>query len=208
LAANRKHEDEAQRIFEALRAGTISADDAFDRLYRSHYASVRWLFRQWVPCFEDREELTQETFLRIYQSIGTFRGDCSFSTFVYKVSKNVFLGYRRNKLADKRSGLEIRLGDGPETDPGSGRDQPIPPAPARQEEEALLGELGRRVREVVLQMPEQRRKCLILKYYYDLTVREIASLLQLAEGTVKAHLHQAREQLRSLLDADLLEEGA
>lgn len=206
MAANRKQEEEAQRIFEAFRGGALSADAAFDRLYRTHYASVRWLFRQWVSSPEDREELTQETFLRIYQSIETFRGDCSFRTFIYKVSRNVFLGYWRNRLAGKRNGLEIRLGDGPEAEPGSGRDQPIPPVPAKQEDEAILGELGRKVREAVLQMPEQRRKCLTLKYFYDFTVREIAALLQLAEGTVKAHLHQAREQLRSLLGADFLEE--
>ncbi len=202
LASNQDREDEAQRILEALWTGKLDEHAAFERLYRTHFAAVRFLFRRWVSSSEDCDDLTQETFSRIYLSIGAFRGECSFSTFVRKVSRNVYLGYRRNKLAGKRSGIEIPLPEG-EHDPGR---EPLPPAPATQEEELLRRERAQKVREAIMEMPEQRRKCLILKYHGGFTVREIAVLLKLADGTIKAHLHQAREQLPSLLDADLLED--
>ncbi len=205
LPPNQKREEEAQKILAALREGSLSLDLAFDRLFRSHYAAVRWLFRQWLTSPEDREELTQETFLRIYLSIEAFRGDCSFSTYLFKLAKNVFLGHRRSKLAEKRSGIEVSLTGSPETgeEPST---EPLPPVPPEQEDAVLRTEQEKKLLEVVGQMPDQRRKCLILKYYQDRSVQEIAALLHLAEGTVKAHLHQGREQLRTLLGADALTE--
>lgn len=204
LAASHDREAAAQRILSAFSSGQADPASAVEGLYRLYYPTVKRLFGRWTTSLEDRDELTQETFLRIYQSIEAFRRDSSFSTYLFKVARNIYLGHRRRKLAVKRNGIEIPLEDQNDPEEGQAHESTSGIAPV-QENEVLAGEIRQRVRNTITRMPEQRRRCLMLCYFQGLTVPEIAAILRLAEGTVKAHLFQGRQQLRELLAADGIE---
>lgn len=198
LASSHDREAAAQRILSEYSAGELELAEAFEQLYRLFYPAVKALLARWTPVPEDRDELTQETFLRIYKGIEAFRRDSSFSTYLFKVARNIYLGHRRRMLAAKRNGIEIPLEDpnvGDETQPW----EIAPGVAPTQEDEVLAAEQLKQVWGVIERMPEQRRRCLILSYFQGLTVPEMAAVLRLAEGTVKAHLFQARQQLKELL---------
>lgn len=143
-------------------------------------------------------DLTQETFLGIYQGIGSFRRDASFATWLFMVATNAYRKRLRRQGAGKRAGDEVSL------DPGAGAEddrpvfQPVAKSPLPGAS-LLQAERARLLREAVHQLPDQMRKCLILNVYQELKMREIAQLLHLSPETVKVHLFQARRRLRKAL---------
>lgn len=200
MASSHDREAAAQRILSAYSSGQADQAQTVEGLYRLLYPSIRALFGRWTQLPEDRDELTQETFLRIYKGIEAFRQDSSFSTYLFKVAKNVYLGHQRRKLTAKRNGIAIPLEDSTDAEEGQPWES-IPGTSPTQEEETLAAEQLRQVLEAIRGLPEQRRRCLMLSYFQELTVPEIAVIMRLAEGTVKAHLFQARQQLKELLSA-------
>lgn len=140
-------------------------------------------------------DLTQETFLRIYKSVGAFRHDSRFDTWLYQVARNVFLKRLRNRSRLKRSGQEIMHESLPETEAGLAVESDALVAVIEKEEKEAL-------HQAVRSLPEKMRQCLTLRLYQQLSYNEIATVMKLELGTVKAHLFQARQKLGLQLDPE------
>jgi len=134
----------------------------------------------------EAEDLAQETFLRFTQSLSSFRGDCSIRSFLYRIAHNLAL----NHLASASVRRE-EVGDPPD-----GASPSLSP-----QAEALLGQRADSLRRALLSLPPQQRAVVILKTWEDLTFREIAAVLSVAEGTAKAHYFFALRNLRGRLEA-------
>jgi len=177
--------ESVQTIIEELQAG-ISVEENF-RLLCEHFHRPLYHFfskRGFPP--QDCLDLTQETFLGIYRGIGTFRRDARFETWLFKVATNAFRKRLRWGMADKRAGEEVPL----DTEPSGG---------TATGEEMFQRERARLLREAIERLPEQMRKCLMLRVYHELKYREIATVLRLSPETVKVHLFQARKRLQEEL---------
>jgi RNA polymerase sigma-70 factor (ECF subfamily) len=144
-------------------------------------------------------DLTQETFLGIYTGIGSFRGEAGFETWMWKIANNACRKRLRWWSAEKRAGEEVPLEGEEEIEAGSPGTFPAASVPGPGET-ALDRERSRVLREAIEGLPEQMRKCLMLRVYQDLKYREIAVVLRLSVETVKAHLFQARKRLLEELD--------
>lgn len=177
--------ESVQKIIEELQAG-ISREENFRLLCDLYHRPLYHFFskRGFPP--QDCLDLTQETFLGIYRGIGTFRRDARFETWLFKVATNAFRKRLRWGTADKRAGAEVPL----DADPAGG---PVPGAGMFERERARL------LREAIERLPEQMRKCLILRVYHEMKYREIATVLRLSPETVKVHLFQARRRLQEEL---------
>jgi RNA polymerase sigma-70 factor (ECF subfamily) len=176
-----------QEIIERLQAAPREED--FRRLFDLYYPRVLHFFaRRGFPP-QDCQDLTQETFLGIYRSIGSFRRDARFETWLFTIATNAYRKRLRHGTAGKREGQELPLE--PEGAPDA--------AEPRADEELLRRERSRRLREAVKKLPEQMRRCLTLRVYQEMKYREIAALLRLSPETVKVHLFQARRRLREEL---------
>lgn len=184
-----------QKIVEELQAG-ISMEENFRLLCETWNRPLYHFFskRGFPP--QDCLDLTQETFLGIYRGIGSFRRDARFETWLFTVATNAFRKRLRTGAADKRSGQEVSL-EGGEDDRGlEDRVAADEPAPG---EAMLWKERARLLRDAIERLPEQMRKCLVLRVYHEMKYREIATVLKLSPETVKVHLFQARRRLQAEL---------
>jgi RNA polymerase sigma-70 factor (ECF subfamily) len=190
-----------QKIVEELQAG-ISVEENFRLLCDLYHRPLYHFFakRGFPP--DDCLDLTQETFIGIYRSIGSFRSEARFETWLFKVATNAFRKRLRWGTADKRSGQEVSLSsnDDDRNDCGwRGWEERVPATGPEPAEGALRKERRRLLREAVERLPAQMRKCLILRVYHELKYREIGTVLRLSPETVKVHLFQARRRLQSEL---------
>jgi RNA polymerase sigma-70 factor (ECF subfamily) len=155
---------------------------AFDRLVERYQRDIYRLCLRYVNNHDDANDMAQDAFLRAYRAIGKFRGDSSFSTWLYRIAVNTCLNFRALRRPPQHE-LPDTLADG-------GR-----PAVERLEHD----ERARRVREAVKTLPEKQRATVILKIYHDLSHEEVARTLGATVGTVKANLFHALANLRKRL---------
>jgi RNA polymerase sigma-70 factor (ECF subfamily) len=156
--------------------------EAFDRLVERYQRDVYRLCYRYVNNHHDANDLAQEAFLRAYRAITRFRGDSSFSTWIYRIAVNACLNFRAARKPETEE-LSETLADG-----GS----PVTDDLEREEQ-------SRRVREAVVRLPDKQRATLILKIYHDLSHEEVAVILGSSVGTVKANLFHALGNLRKRL---------
>lgn len=167
---------------EAVAACQRGEREAFDRLVERYQRDVYRLCFRYLDDSHDAHDVAQDTFLRAYRSIGSFRGDSAFSTWLYRIAVNASLNFRSRRHAASEA-LPEDLRDG------------APGAPERIERE----ELSRRVRRAVSRLPDRQRATLILKVYHELTHEQVARILGSSVGTVKANLFHALGNLKRLL---------
>jgi RNA polymerase sigma-70 factor (ECF subfamily) len=150
---------------------------AFEQLYLTHLPRVHSLVRR-MTGGRDADELTQDVFVRVWQKLGTFRGDSAFATWLHRLAVNVVIErfradtVRRQRLHDGEAIFETLSA-------------PPRPRDASLDFEAALEKL-----------PEGAREIFVLHDVEGYKHREIGALLGISPGTSKAQLHRARMMLR------------
>lgn len=164
-------------------AGDTSAFEGVVRRWQGPLVNLAYRFCR------DRgraEEMAQEAFLRAYRSLGTWRRDAAFSTWLFAVATNVYCSEIR-RIPPRASSLD----DVPE---------PIDPGSHASIEDAYRDHL---VRRAVQALPARYREALTLFYFHDMNVAAAAVSLGLPEGTLKARLSRGRALLRRKLSREL-----
>ena len=151
---------------------------AFEELVRAYQPEVWRFLRHLVRDPSQAEDLTQETFIRVYRNIAGFRFRSKFSTWVLQVARNVAIDALRAR--DRRRALLEVL-----------------PAPAAQPD----GSVGVEINHALAALPLPQRESFLLVEVLGLTYREAALAVGVAEGTVKSRVFHARRQLVSWLAA-------
>lgn len=144
-------------------------------------------------------DLTQKVFLRVYTGMSSFRGEVPFGAWLFQIAVNVQRDNLRSRATEKRAGYNISLDGG-----GNGEEElrldPPDLSPGSQPLDMLLDEESRRLLyDALMQLPEQMRKCLILRVYQERSYKEIASVMGISVETVKAHLHQGRARMKAIV---------
>lgn len=191
----------AGALFAELQAGS-RREENFHRLFDLYYGRVcRFFAKRGIPP-EDCHDLAQDTFVGIYRGIGAFRGEAELDAWIFKIAANLYRKRLRWGVAEKRAGTTVALdsaaapqspeilGDGPAALPAEG---------SAPDSRVLDRERSRLLRAAVQTLPDQMRNCLILRVYYDLKYREIATAMRISIETVKAHLFQARQRIKESL---------
>jgi RNA polymerase sigma-70 factor (ECF subfamily) len=159
--------------------------EAFDQLMERYQRDVYRLCYRYVNNHEDANDMAQEVFIKAYRALGRFRGESSFSTWLYRIAVNTCLNFRASR---RPAGEELPEG--------------LADAAATVGERLEKDEQARQVREAVRRLPEKQRATLILKIYHDLTHQEVAHILGSTVGTVKANLFHALGNLRRMMAAE------
>ena len=169
-------------LVDAARGGD---GDAFGELVRRTASDTFALAKRLVTDEDDARDLVQEVYLRAYRSIGRFRGDAQFTTWLYRITANCAstqLGRRKRHRHDELD-EEVDVADHkPDHDPALAADAAL----LRQRLEVAIAELPPRLRAVV-----------VLRDIYDLNHAEIADELGISESAAKVRLHRARRRLRT-----------
>jgi len=177
---------------------SLDPEEGFRRIYWSYAPVVRSFFLQRAFTEEEAADLTQEVFLRVHQSLGGFRGEGELGTWLFQVTANVYKNELRSRNTLKRAAVEVSI----EEAPGE-RESDTDDALAA----LLAGERSGLLQSALEELPPQMRRCVELRFHRDLKYREIAVLLGISIDTVKAHLHQARQLLRSKLGGQFAAPG-
>jgi RNA polymerase sigma-70 factor (ECF subfamily) len=170
---------------------------AFDLLV-SRYQQRAWrLARSILRDAEEARDISQEAFVRLFQSAGRFDGRSKFSTWFYRILVNLCLDQRRRQRWWQRVGPRPNVD---EPDEGVER-YPAPP------DDPLDG-LGteqdvKRLWAAVETLSPQQRAAVVLMAREEMPTREIATVLKCSEATVRVHLHRALASLRRILGAEL-----
>jgi RNA polymerase sigma-70 factor (ECF subfamily) len=145
----------------------------------------------------DAEDVTQEVFLQLLRKLDTFRGESSFPTWLYRVTVNAALGYRRKRAARQ---ARVDAGAKPEQIPeGATSSGPVRRWPLTPERLALEEETHQLIESASAGLPETYRDVFVLADVEQLPNQEIADLLGLSLAAVKSRLHRARLLMRDAL---------
>jgi RNA polymerase sigma-70 factor (ECF subfamily) len=153
---------------------------------------------------EDRHDLLQATLMQIIRRVGSFRGDSSFSTWLFRVTANealMMMRSQRRHRARLATGLDLEdLANLPAANEGA-TDEPADASAAQNERDAW-------VRSALEQLPADYRDVVALHYHQDLGLQEIADRLATTESAVRSRLHRARSRLRTILERSTSREEA
>jgi len=156
---------------------------AFETLYHEHAPRLYSLARRMAGSAEEGEDLLQEIFLQAYRKIGSFKGEASVGTWLYRLALNHCLDHvrsRQAKMSRVTDPIDVTAG----VEPVARRETPI----ARLDLE-----------RAVEQLPPGCREAFVLHDVEGFDHREIAGMLHIAEGTSKSQVFKARMRLRRLL---------
>ena len=175
---------------------------AWDELFDLHYAPTgRFLF-QLAPdlSWEDCQEISQETFLAVINSLETFRATSRLQTWIFRIASNKARDYRERQQAAKRGGgrapLSLQAED-PETNLTID-----PPSPAPGPDGVLLnGERALQVGQALDRLGEPCRQIVELRYFGDLSYEEISAELALNPNTVSSRLSKCLDRLETIVKA-------
>ena len=174
-----------------LRKAKDGDQDAFGCLVRAYEKRVFALTRRLCADPSDAEEAAQDAFLAVWQGLPNFRGEASFSTWLYRLVSNACVDLLR------RDGRR-RASAGPSLDDEELNLDVPDPAPSPQDA-AERQELREEIERGLSALSPEHREVLILREIHQLRYDEIADSLSLDVGTVKSRISRARKQLRNFL---------
>ena len=186
------------QFIERLRAGEAAA---FDHLVAERSGDVYALLYRLTEDPEEARDLTQETFLRAFQSISRFRGDADLKTWLYRIAinqaRNRWRWWRRRRR-DVTVSLDAQ--DGQREQPLSASLRAVGNDP---EQETLARERETSLRTALSSLSRSYREAVILRDVEGLSYEEIAAALEISTGTVKSRLSRGRLELRRIVGSSL-----
>lgn len=182
---------EDAQLIERIRAGQTEAYGDLVRKYQDRIFNTCWRI---CGNLEDARDLTQEAFLKAFDSLDTFRRQSGFYTWIYRVAVNLALSHRRtagrrqtlsldqgaNVTGTQAEALAKRIASGSEDDPA---------------QSASASELQGAVVQALQALDDDHRAVVVLRDIEGFDYREISEVLQIPPGTVKSRLHRARVTL-------------
>ena len=170
--------------------------NAFEKLVTEYEKAVYAIAQRMTGNPEDAADMTQETFIKAYNSLSSFRGDSKFSVWLYRIANNVCLDFLRSKNRRPTVSLSTEDDDGEETQ--------LDIADESQSPEMLLESSLTRdaVRRGLDSLPPDYKQILLLREIQGLSYEEIAAALGIESGTVKSRIFRARKRLCTFLIED------
>ncbi len=162
----------------------------FPEIYDSHRNLVYNLALQYVANVEDAEEITQDVFMAVYQSVEKFRFEAKISTWIYRITINKSLDFMKAKQRKKRTGIFLSLFGDTYQDEKEGFIQLNHPGIELESKEAY-----QRVYSVIQKLPDRQRTVLILNKFEQMSYTRIAEILEITPKAVDSLLQRAKQNL-------------
>ncbi len=168
--------------------------EAYSELVRRHQRKIYALVYHMTSSKEDAEDLTQDVFVKAYGSLGGFKRDAGFYTWVYRIAVNRtinFLKQRKRRTAVSLDDVDEAVERDPDYVELVARESPV--------REASLGELQKKLNDALLTLSEKHRSVVVLHDIQGVPHEEIARMLRVSTGTVRSRLFYARQMLQNEL---------
>ena len=190
--------DADELLIERIKSGDMAA---YNVMVIRHYDRIFSRVLQLLNNKQDAEEVTQDAFIRAHRGLENFRGDASFSTWLYQIATN--LAHNRYWYWFRRKRDQSISLDQSQCEDGSLILENVMPCADENPAEAVVTqEFVDRVSACMQYLNDKHKEVLILRNVKNLTYDEIAQQLEISVGTVKSRIARARESLRGLLGED------
>lgn len=167
--------------------------EAFNELMLKYQKQVFNISYTMLSQYEDASDATQEVFVKVWRSIASFKGEASFTTWLYRICANVCNDMLRKR---QRHGITVSLDV--EDDERGAAGELVSEAPT-PEESLDLSETQKLVRNAISELSAEYREVIIYSDIQQMSYEEIAKILRCPTGTVKSRLNRARNALRKKL---------
>ncbi len=178
-------------------------EELFPRAFRIHYRGVYYFFLKRGFSPQQSEDLVQETFFKAFRNLGSVREWGALEGWLYRIADNLRKNEHRSRCTLKRKHQEVPLEEASEPQlaavAGAGPGGGGVPAAGEQLDGLLADERVRLLREALDDLPPQMQRCVKMNVAQGLSYRQIAAAMQISIETVKAHLYQARQLLKTRL---------
>lgn len=176
-----------KRLIEKAKEGDM---EAFETLVQRYQRTIYYLCHRMTGAHQAADDLSQETFVKAYMSLSSFKDGMNFFSWLRKIAVNNNLNYLK---ANKREEL---LGDKENLIPedASSTDHELP------QDKFQKKRIEQKLKEALNALPVEQRIVFILRYYENQSYKDIAKILGLRVGTVMSRLSRARKKLKTLLD--------
>jgi RNA polymerase sigma-70 factor (ECF subfamily) len=178
-------------LVERVKNEDREALDELTRLIRPH---VERQLARYPVSDDDRLDLVQSTLLQVVRRIRSFRGDSSFTTWLFRVTANEALMLMRSQRRQR-----ARLVEGLDLEDLS--TLPTVRSNSMDDDAASLAEREAHIRSALGELPDDYRDVVVAHYHEDLGLQEIAEKFMVSESAVRSRLHRARVRLRAILNA-------
>ena len=165
-----------------------TVDYGFNLLMDKYQGKVYWVIRRMVIDHESSDDIAQETFVKVWKNLDKFKGESKLYTWIYRIATNEALTHLRKKkrrfflpIGDVENELRSTL----EADTYYGGD-----------------EIQLKRQKAILTLPEKQRLVFNMKYFEELKFREIAEVLEVTVGSLKAQYHHAVKKIEKYLKED------
>ena len=169
---------------------------SYEELVEEYGRRVLSIAYDYVKDYDAAQDVAQEVFIRVFNSLRTFRGDAVFTTWIYRIVTNVYLDERKKSKSHRQTSLDDFI----ELDENAVSRQIEDDGPG-PEEIVQHKERDRVVQEAIISLPEYQRIIVTLYHLQSRSYEEIAEILNLPIGTVKSRLNRARLALGEKLQS-------
>ena len=175
-----------------LRRAQRGDPEAFGRLMEPLEQLVWRVCWHYTGNREASSDCGQEAMIRIWRALDSYRGDCAFESWVYRIAANCCMDWLRKKKRDRSVSMEPM------------RDQGFDPADTSPGTEAqvIAKDERHRLREAIALLPEDQREALVLTQLERVSYEEAARMLDVSEGTVKSRVNRAKARLKEILTSE------
>lgn len=190
-----EQENNKERDKELIGRFVSGDEEAFDELVKLHSAKAYQIAFGLLGNKPDAEEIVQDAFVKVYRNLEKFRGDSSFTTWLYRIVTNLSRNkyhWRRRRGAD----INVSMSNNYNSDEEISLDMEIPDRSLEPSRELENKEIGMSLTNAIRKLPEKLREVIILRHIEDMPYADMADLLKCELGTIKSRLSRAREQLK------------
>jgi RNA polymerase sigma-70 factor (ECF subfamily) len=172
--------------------------NAFELMVDRHQARAYRLAASILGNEADARDVSQDAFIRLFESAGRFDGRSRFSTWFYRILVNLCIDHqRKNRWWRRLAPLATPGGDDPDQ-----RSFDPPSSEAGPEDDAMLKQSIGRLRSALAKLSPQQRAAVLLRTQEGFTSHEIGEVLRCSETTARVHVHRGIAQLRKLMASD------
>jgi len=184
------------QIDSLIRAAQRGDQDAFEQLVRAHDQNVLRLAMNLLRSPDDARDVYQEAFLRVYRNLDSFRFDCSFHTWLYRIVTNICLDQLRKRKVRKEESAVVETSGGPVDRMETFEEEA---AHANPERTLWNRELKQRIETALQDLTPRERMVFELRHYQGMRLRNIGETLGTTEEAAKNCLFRATQKMRAVL---------
>jgi len=185
LLGQAEHNKDTEKKILLLLSNSQSSEKGFRMLVQTYQERLYWHIRQMVESHDDTDEVLQNTFIKIYKGIKNFRGEAKLYTWLYRIATNECLTFLKKKQRHKVVALDNEE---------SGLVNTLKAENYFEGDQAML-----LLRKALETLPEKQKQVFVLRYFDELSYKDISAMLDVSVGGLKASYHHAVKKIEAFV---------